>query len=120
MTEKNIFCFSKNYNDENSFQQKRYRAFNQEVGEERYEEILKQVKQILGTPKVKLLDFWKQITPSQWRELLAIPEAKDFKDGFEYISGQKINLEDEVDVTVEGKTTRISRKSAVAVGLIKD
>ena len=119
MTEKNIFCYSENYNDESSFQQKRYRVFNKEVGEIRYYEIEIKVTEILGRPKMKQEDFWKQVTQDQWQQLLAIPEAKDFKAGFEYISGQKISLDDEVEVTVEGKTTRISRKSAIALGLIK-
>jgi len=37
-----------------------------------------------------LKDFWKSVTQDQWQKLLAIPEAKDFKEGFEYISGVKI------------------------------
>jgi len=119
MTEQNIFCFSEQYDNDNSFQQKRYRAFNKEVGKSRYFEIRDILMNILDVPKMILQNFWEQVTQDQWRQLLEIPEAKDFKSGFEYISGQKINLEDEVDVTVEGKTTRISRKSAVALGLIK-
>ena len=91
MTEYNIFCFSKNYNDENSFQQKRFRAFNKEVGEKRHCEILDLVRKIIpNDKKLQLGDFWKSVTQEQWQKLLAIPEAKDFKDGFEYISGVKI------------------------------
>ena len=90
MTEYNLFCYSKNYNDDQSFQQKRYKAFNKEVGRERYNEILKQVNDILGSSKLKLTDFWEQVTQEQWKKLLSIPEAHDFKEGFEYISGQKI------------------------------
>ena len=90
MTEFNLFCYSEEYNDENSFQQKRYRAFNKEVGKKRYEEILEEVKSILGHNADNLGDFWKNTTQEQWNQLLAIPEAKSFKEGFEYISGQKI------------------------------
>ena len=101
MTEYNIFCYSKQYNDEQSFQQERYRAFNEKVGEKRYYEIKKQVENILSSPKLQLKDFRKQVTNDQWKQLLAIPEARDFKEGFEYISGQKINLDNKVEVTLQ-------------------
>lgn len=92
MTERNIFCYSKQYNDDQSFQQKRWRAFNQEVSETRYWEIVELTKSIIPNEnKLKLTDFWKSITQTQWDKLLEIPEAKDFKEGFEYISGVKIN-----------------------------
>lgn len=41
MTEYNYFCWSKEYNDSTSFQQKRYRVFNVEVGKEEYGKIKK-------------------------------------------------------------------------------
>lgn len=92
MTERNIFCYSKQYNDDQSFQQKRWRAFNQEVSETRYWEIVELTKSIIPNEnKLKLTDFWKSITQTQWDKLLEIPEAKDFKEGFEYISGVQIN-----------------------------
>ena len=105
MTEYNLFCYSKAYNDNNSFQQKRYRAFNKEVGEKRYDEILKQVTNILKSDKKLLLnDFWKQVTDKQWNELLAIPEANDFKEGCEYISGIKLPTK---KVSLSGKTVKV-------------
>jgi hypothetical protein len=92
MTEYNLFCYSKNFNDKDSFQQARYRVFNTQVTVKRYSEIKKLVKSIIPNPdKLNLSDFWKSITNAQWSQLLAIPEAKDFKEGFEYISGQTIN-----------------------------
>ena len=36
MTEYNIFCYAEVYNDEDSFQQKRYRVFNKQLTEEEY------------------------------------------------------------------------------------
>ena len=120
MTEYNIFCYSEKYNDDNSFQQKRYRAFNQEVKKGRYQEILSEVNRILKTDnRMKLSEFWEQVTTKQWKQLLTIPEAKDFKEGFEYISGVEINLEDKVTITCEGKNVEISRESAKALGLVK-
>ena len=41
MTEYNYFCSAKKYNDENSFQQKRYRVFNTQITKEEYERIPK-------------------------------------------------------------------------------
>ena len=90
MTEQNIFCYSTEYNNQESFQQKRFRAFNKEVGEGRYCEIKNLVETILGKNKTSLQDFWKEVTNKQWSQLLAIPEAKDFNEGFEFISGVKI------------------------------
>jgi hypothetical protein len=91
MTEFNIFCYSKLYNDENSFQQSRYRAFNKEVEKERYSEILITLRKIIPNPNnLTLKKFWESITQEQWNKLLSIPEAKYFKEGFEFISGQKI------------------------------
>lgn len=120
MTEYNLFCYSEKYNDDNSFQQKRYRVFNKQLTKERYEEVLRLVKTILpNNGKLKLNDFWKSVTQEQWKKLLAIPEAKDFKEGFEYISGQKI-LDDKVKISVEDKEVFISRKSAIALGLVKE
>jgi hypothetical protein len=118
MTEHNIFCYSKKYNDENSFQQERYRAFNKPVGEDRYYEILEQVRSILSSNnKLSFKEFWKSVTQDQWQQLLSIPEAKDFKEGFEYISGQTI-LNDKVKIIVEGKEIYISRDSAKTLNLV--
>lgn len=103
MTEHNLFCYSESYDDENSFQQKRWRAFNKVVGEIRYREIVKLVREIMpeqGT--LFLADYWKSITQEQWAKLLAIPEAKDFKKGFEYISGVKIDVEPSEVIEVNG------------------
>ena len=53
MTEYNIFCRAKEYNDENSFQQKRYRIFNTEISKEEYQNIV--------VPKIKL-EFDKDLS----------------------------------------------------------
>ena len=96
MTKYNIFCYSEKYNDDNSFQQKSYRAFNTYVGEKRFWEIEEEVTSILqGVEAESLTEFWKKVPLEQWRKLIAIPEAKDFKKGFEYISGQTLSFLDE-------------------------
>jgi rubrerythrin len=91
MTEYNLFCYSKSFNDSNSFQKERYRAFNKVVGEKRYNEILKLVNEIIPQEQLTFSESFKTITQTQWSQLLAIPEASDFKEGFEYISDCKID-----------------------------
>lgn len=104
MTEYNLFCYSKEYNDANSFQQKRYRVFNKEVGKERYEAILKLVNEIVTQKQLTFSDGFKSITQTHWNQLLAIPEASDFKEGFEFISGCKIEV-------VDSKKTELLKKA---------
>ena len=109
MTEYNLFCYSEKCNDENSFQQKRYRIFNKEVSNERYEEVKKLVISILPQNKLQLSEYWKTVTLAQWKQLLEIPEAKGFEKGFSFISGITINpvndlLGKEVSVTLDGQT----------------
>src|SRR6056297_2423523 len=60
MTERNIFCYGENSN-EDGFQQPRYRAFNKEVGKDRYYEIKKLIKDdILKGLKLELKkNTWK-------------------------------------------------------------
>ena len=109
MTEYNLFCYSENYNDENSFQQKRYRAFNKEVGEERYYEIKELIKNdILKDLKLELnentwKDEWKKVTPEQWSRILAIPEAD--KKVIEAIVGFEIDEEEEMTTIKVSKST---------------
>jgi len=112
MSEYQIFCYSKVFNDENSFQQKRYRAFNKEVGKGRYNEIKSEVEKILGMPFKQLLDFWKDVTFEQWSKLLAILEAKDFKEGFEYIANVEIG---EPQIVIAGSPVEIF-KDKIKVG----
>lgn len=110
MTEYNIFCYAENYDDDNSFQQKRYRAFNQEVGEKRYTEIKNEVSEILEdfNPNLKdnsWSDEWGKVTKDQWKQLLSIPEAQDFKEGFEFISGLKIDVNQAPkEIKIDGAT----------------
>jgi hypothetical protein len=88
MTEYNTFCWSKQYNDDQSCQQKRYRVFNKEVGQDRYYTVLDFIRSIIPNKTLKLPEFWKTITPHQIMELSKIPEFD--KEGFEYITGLKV------------------------------
>jgi len=113
MTEHNLFCYSETYNDRDSFQQNRWRAFNKEVGEKRYREILEEVRAIIPQTKLKTKDYWKTVTQDQWELLLAIPEAKGFEEGFEYISGVEITKQH--TITIDGKVIHISKDSYEAL-----
>lgn len=105
MTEDNIFCGSEEYNDENSFQQKRYRAFNKEVGENRYLEIVRLIKNdILKDFKLELSknswkDEWKKVTNEQWKRLSEIPEFDI--DVVELIIGFKPEIKDVEEMTLK-------------------
>jgi len=79
MTEYNIFCSAKEYNDENSFQQKRYRIFNKQLTEKEYKGIT--------IPKIKLefdkdLEYSKryQSARKNARDKLSTKEKQEFLD----------------------------------------
>lgn len=56
MTEYNMFCSAKEYNDDDSFQQKRWRIFNKQITEKEYKAIIK--------PSIKL-EFDKDLSYSE-------------------------------------------------------
>jgi hypothetical protein len=99
MTEYNLFCYSENYNDQNSFQQPRYRVFNREVGEERYYKTRREIGKILSGLKLELdksswKEEWEKVTPEQWQRLMSLAKevrGDDFEEGFEFISGIEIS-----------------------------
>ena len=99
MTESNIFCASKEYDDENSFQQKRFRAFNKEVGKERYEAIYQLIKYdilkdvTLNLDKNLWKDEWEKVTNEQWKRLSEIPEYDG--DVVEMVVGFKPDITDD-------------------------
>jgi hypothetical protein len=126
MTEYNIFCYAEDYNDENSFQQDRYRAFNKVVGRKRYYEIMKLINEILKDLKLELEESkwedewkkvtdkqdlklelntnswseeWKKVTNEQWRKILEIPEAD--KKVIENIIGFELDLENDL-IDIDG------------------
>ena len=79
MSEYNLFCFAKEFNDNDSFQQKRYRVFNKEVDKKRYFEILNTVKEIFKNLKLELnknswIKEWQKVKTENWLELSKIPE----------------------------------------------
>jgi len=77
-----LFCYS----TEVSNRYTPYRAFNKEVGEARFEELVRIVDGIIPEPQTL-----KGITQEQLQQLLAIPEAEGFEKGFEFILNTKID-----------------------------
>jgi len=81
MTEYNYFCWSEKYNDENSFQQKRYRVFNVEISKEEYEKISKLNKKLeLDVNESYTTRFqtafkkmWARLTQKEKQEYFDIP-----------------------------------------------
>ena len=119
MTEYNIFCYAEEYDNKDSFQQARYRAFNKEVGKERYNELVSLIKNdILKDCKLELNknsweDEWKKITDKQLKRLQEIPEFD--KEVFEGITGIKDEkLQDltgkTIEVEIEGKKYKAKLK----------
>ena len=81
MTEYNYFCWSEEFNDDNSFQQKRYRIFNVEVSKEEYNKT-KKIYHELDFDKNEQYDtrfqtafkkMWKKLTQEEKQEYLNIP-----------------------------------------------
>ena len=99
MTDFNVFCAAKEYSDENSYQQKDYRAFNKVVGEERYFEILKLIKSdILKGFSLTGEGGWKNVKAEQWSRLRdEVPEYNEvvveMVTGFkpEYVEEDNVN-----------------------------
>jgi hypothetical protein len=106
MTEYNIFCAAEKYDDENSFQQSRWRAFNKVVGEERYWEIVNLIKDdIFKDLKLELdknswQDEWKKVLPKLWSRMRdEIPEYDE--KVVEMVIGFKPEYEEPDSVAME-------------------
>lgn len=95
MTEYNYFCWSEEYNDKDSFQQKRYRVFNVEVGKEEYEKIKKFHHKLEldlnGEDHIRLKTafkkMWATLSQKERQEYFNIPHF-DW-EGFTFITGVK-------------------------------
>lgn len=93
MTEYNYFCWSDEYGEENSFQQKRYRVFNVEVTEDEYDAIAKlspklefDVNESYATRfQTAFEKYWNTLDEKGKQEYYDIPHF-DWK-GFTFITG---------------------------------
>ncbi len=108
MTEYNYFCWSKKYNDENSFQQKRYRVFNVEVGEEEYNQIKKIYHKLEINPddnngvrfQNAFKKMWDKLSDEERQEYIDIPHFN--AEGFEFITGINVKTQ-----SLSGKKVKI-------------
>ena len=104
MTEYNYFCWSENYNDDNSFQQKRYRVFNVEVWKEEYNKINKIYRKLdfdknesYSTRfQTAFKKMWDKLTQEEKQEYYNIPHFN--WEWFTFITG--IEKETEIE-TIE-------------------
>jgi len=93
MTEYNYFCWSKEHNDENSFQQKRYRVFNVKVTKEEYNKIDKIYHKLefdndesyATRFQTAFKKMWDKLSQEEKQEYFDIPHF-DW-EGFTFITG---------------------------------
>ena len=95
MTEYNYFCWSDEFNDNNSFQQKRYRIFNKEVSKEEYNKV-KKIYYKLELDKnedyetrfqTAFKKMWNKLDEKERQEYFDIPHFN--WEGFTFITGIK-------------------------------
>ena len=117
MSEDMIFCLG-NGSCESSGDgyQKNYMAWNKSVSESRYEQILKEVKEILSNFKLDAREDWKEewqkVRASQWAKLSKIPEF-DLALTKKITGLSKIDVDEEKTINVEGKTFTVSELKAL-------
>jgi deoxyhypusine synthase len=98
MTEDNYFCWSKKFNDKNSFQQKRYRIFNVEVSKEEYEDTKKihhklefdQTESYETRFQTAFKKMWSKLSEKEKQEYFDIPHFN--WEGFTFITGVEKDL----------------------------
>ena len=112
MTEYNLFCYSEESNDENSFHQKRYRVFNKEITKEEYYKIsIPEIKlefnssEILKTRyKTAFKKAWNELSQDEKNKFLNLPNFN--KDIFFEITWVEIwdyIIWKEIEVDIEWK-----------------
>ena len=104
MTEYNYFCWSEKYNDENSFQQNRYRIFNVEVSREEYYKTKKLYRKLdfdenesyATIFQTAFKKMWYTLTKEEKQEYFDIPhfswEWFTFITGIEKETRETINI----------------------------
>lgn len=119
MTEYNYFCWSEEHNDDNSFQQKRYRVFNVEVTEEEYDSINKIHHELEFDPdessttrlKTAFKKMWDKLTDEEKNKYYDIPHFDwygfTFITGIEKEEGEKDRAFEEEIITLNGKKYKL-------------
>lgn len=127
MTEYNLFCYAEEFNNNDSFQQKRYRVFNKQVGEKRYKEVLDLVRNdILKDFKLEFdknnwEKAWQKLDKKQIKRLQEIPEFD--ANVFEGITGIKVDgkIKEEKMVKVEISESSLQelKKSGIKIKIVE-
>lgn len=116
MTEYNYFCWADEYNNENSFQYKRYRVFNVEVGREEYHEIKKiyrklkfdQTEAYSTRFQTAFKKMWDGLSKEERQEYLKISHFN--AEGFKFITGVDVNAnEGPEELTLEQVCKELGR-----------
>lgn len=86
-------------------------AWNKEVSEERYEEIVSEVKKILDDFKLDAREDWVKewgrVRDSQWAKIAKIPES-DLEITKKITGLSSIPVEEEKTISIEGKRFTVS------------
>jgi len=93
MTKYNYFCWSGKFNNDNSFQQKRYRIFNKEVSKEEYEKVKKIYHKLEFNKdedyetrfQTAFKKMWEKLEDKEKQEYFDIPHFS--WEGFTFITG---------------------------------
>ena len=126
MTEYNIFCRAKTYNDNDSFQQKIYRIFNTEISKEEYESIT--------VPKIKLefdkdlsydvryekarKNAWNKLSDTEKKQFTDLPYFS--KEGFEFITGIKVEKNEVKQDTSIDKIEKINEYFKKVIDILQE
>ena len=115
MSDNMIFCLGDGSHKQEGYGFQKYnRAFNEQVTEERFLEIVKLIKNdILKDFKPKLnkedwSDEWKKVTKEQWKRIAEIPEFDKWI--VEAIIGFELDLEEVEEMTVEQISKELGRE----------
>ena len=117
-----IFCLGEGkYESQGEGYQKNHRAWNKDISDDRYKELIKEIKTILKDFKPEwkngIKEEWSKIRASQWKKLSQIPEF-DLEITQQITGLDNIMDESTVEISCEGKTVTISKESAKALNLI--
>ncbi len=102
-----IFCLGDGeYESKGEGYHKAYRAWNKDVCESRYEQILKEIKDILSDFALDAREDWRKewgkVRASQWAKIAAIPEF-DLELTKKITGLSSIPVETEKTIEIEGK-----------------
>ncbi len=117
MSENMIFCIGEGrFETSGAGYQKNYMAWNKQVTQERYEEIVKEINTILSdftidTSKDRK-EEWGKVTPEQWRKISEIPEF-DLEITKKITGLEEIKIEQEKTIEIEGKKFTISEIKSI-------